>query len=62
MIEWQLVSPFDPEMEDMEAEGGENAEQPPPPADETDFTITISSGEGAKGMTYYGNLGFLFVT
>lgn len=53
VIEWQLVSPFDPEMDDLEGQGGEEA--PPAPQDETDFTITISSEEGEKGMTYFCN-------
>jgi len=51
VIEWQLVSPFDPE---MDAEASADGEKPPEsPPDETDFTISISSDEGAKGMQYF---------
>jgi len=50
-IEWQLVSPFDPEME-MEAEG---EDKPEAPQDETDFTISVTSEGGANGMQYYCN-------
>lgn len=53
-IEWQLVSPYDPEMDDLEGQGAEG-ETPPAPADETDFTITIQSGDGEKGLTYFCN-------
>lgn len=50
-IEWQLVSPFDPEMDEQT----EGAEQPPAPMDETDFTITVQNNAGDKGMTYFCN-------
>lgn len=53
-IEWQLVSPFDPELEGFGAEGQEN-EETPEPQEETNFEITIESKDGEKGMTYFCN-------
>lgn len=59
-IEWQLVSPFDPDMDEFDsAAGGDKAggpgEQNPEFAKETDFTITIETKEGGQGMTYFCN-------
>lgn len=55
VIEWQLVSPFDPEMDDMEGQGENQQDAPPPPTDETDFTVTIQTESGEKGLTYFCN-------
>jgi complement component 1 Q subcomponent-binding protein len=44
-IEWQLTSPFDPEM------GGEEDGEPEKEA--TDVSITVESKDGARGMTFY---------
>lgn len=52
-IEWQLVSPFDPDMEDFE--GAEGQEQPPEPMEETDFQITVEKKDGTTGLTYFCN-------
>lgn len=49
-IEWQLISPFDPNMDDM---GEEGAEEQPEPTDEVDFQITIEQKDGSKGMAFY---------
>jgi len=59
VIEWQLVSPYDPEMDGMDPEGKEGEDSAAAPSvDETDFTVTFSqSVEGAeeKGFTLYCN-------
>lgn len=52
-IEWQLISPFDPDMEEFEGQG---QDQPTPePMDEVDFTITIEKKDGSEGLTYFCN-------
>lgn len=52
-IEWQLVSPFDPDMEEFE---GQQDQQPPAePMEEVDFTITIENKDATNGMTYFCN-------
>lgn len=56
-IEWQLVSPFDPEMDDFEnpEAAGEEGQQMPEPQEETDFTITVETKDGEQGMTLFCN-------
>lgn len=48
-IEWQLVSPFDPELEGFEGEEKGENDETPEPQDETNFEITIESKDGEQG-------------
>lgn len=56
-IEWQLVAPFDPEMDDFEnQDGATGAEgQMPEQQEETDFTITCQTKDGESGLTLFCN-------
>jgi complement component 1 Q subcomponent-binding protein, mitochondrial len=51
-LEWQLVSPFGGDFEDMPEEG-EEQNQEMPAMESTDFTITIQDKAGEKGLIYY---------
>ncbi len=54
VLEWQLVSPFGSDVEDMpEAEGHEQSQDEYPAMESTDFTITIQNKAGEKGLIYY---------
>lgn len=60
-IEWQLVTPFDADMEDLEGAEGQkdpNSQEPElAGADETDFTITVEKKDQSEGTFVRALLG-----
>ena len=53
ILEWQLVSPFGNDLNDLGEEGTPEGQEEDIPMESTDFTITIQDKSGECGLIYY---------